>query len=287
VQSTVETETFKVDERATRRTGPQPWVWLIALVVAILGIYAVFVEPYRVQTTHFRIQGAVTAPLKIAQLTDLHTHGIGARERKMFAILAAEKPDVIVITGDSLGGYGGTYQECEKVYAQLHAPLGVWFVRGNWENNHPIRPVRREREFYQRAGVHFLLNENAELRPDVWLVGLNDPSSGPVRLDAALDGVPPDAYKIALFHAPGYFGHIAGRVNLVLAGHTHGGQVRIPFVKPFWLPKDCGPYIAGWYQDDGSSMYVNRGLGWSTLPIRFLCRPEVAIITITPSTGVA
>lgn len=257
-------------------------VWLAGLLLLALAVDAVFVEPYRVQTTHYTVSAGVARPLKIAQLSDLHTHGLGRRERKVLAILSAEQPDAIVITGDSLAGYGGTYQEVKQVYDQLHAPLGVWFVRGNWENDHPIRPRRNERSFYEGAGIHLLVNANAELLPGIWLVGLDDPSSGTVRLDAALAGIPNDAYTIALFHAPGYFNRISGRVNLALAGHTHGGQVRIPFVRPFWLPKDSGRFLEGWYAESGSRMYVNRGIGTSFLPIRFLCRPEVTIITIEP-----
>jgi hypothetical protein len=68
----------------------------------------------------------------------------------------------------------------------------------------------------------------------------------------------------------------------VLAGHTHGGQVRIPFVRPFWLPEDSGNYLEGWYEKGGSKMYVNRGLGWTALPVRFLCRPEIDFITVEP-----
>ena len=273
--------------RRRRRIWRRWWFWPLTLVILGLLIDGVLIEPYRIETTYYQIQGTVTAPIKIAQLSDLHTHGIGPRERKTIAILAAEKPDLIVITGDSLGGYGGTYQDCQQVYRKLHAPLGVWFVRGNWENNHFYRPARRERQFYEDSGVHLLVNANAELRPDVWLIGLNDPSSGVVRLDAALAGVPSSAYKIAIFHAPGYFDHIAGRVNLVLSGHTHGGQVRIPFLHPFWLPEDCGPYLEGWYEKNGSKMYVNRGLGWSALPIRFLCPPEISIVTVIPESGAA
>jgi uncharacterized protein len=283
VQASLETET-----RDTTAAHPpeslrqKPWFWLLALVVVALFVYSVIIEPYRIQTSRYEVHGVVSAPIKIAQLTDLHTHGLGPRERTMISILNAEKPDAIVITGDSLGGYTGTWQDVQKVYLQLHAPLGVWFVRGNWENRHNIRPAYRERQFYQNSGVHLLVNANAELRPDVWLIGLDDPSSGYPRLDRGLAGVPADAYKIALFHAPGYFDHIDGRVNLVLAGHTHGGQVIIPFVRPFWLPEDSGPYLSGWYSKDGSQMYVNRGIGWTGLPIRFLCRPEVAIVTIEP-----
>lgn len=272
--------------RMATRPSPRLWHrwWFWPLVLLLLGFFidSVIIEPYRIETTHYQIQGAVTAPLKIAELSDLHTHGLGRRERHMVAILAAEKPDVIVITGDSLGGYGGTYEDTQKVYEQLHAPLGVWFVRGNWENNRPYRPTRRERQFYEDSGVHLLVNANAQLRPDVWLIGLDDPSSGTVRLDKALAGVPAGAYKIAAFHAPGYFDHIASRVNLVLAGHTHGGQVHIPLVPTFWLPEDSGSYVAGWYAKDGAKMYVNRGLGWTALPIRFLCRPEVTIVTVEP-----
>jgi uncharacterized protein len=268
--------------RPRRRFWLRWWFWPLALLFSVLFVDSVIIEPYRIETTHYQIQAGVTTPLKIAQLSDLHTHGLGPRERHMIAIMAAEKPDVIVITGDSLGGYGGTWQEVQEVYQQLHAPLGVWFVRGNWENNHPYRPFRREHEFYEDSGVHLLVNANAQLRPDVWLIGLDDPSSGTVRLDRALAGVPVKAYRVAIFHAPGYFDHIASRVNLVLAGHTHGGQVHIPFVPTFWLPRDSGPYLAGWYAKDGTKMYVNRGLGWTALPIRFLCRPEITIITVEP-----
>ena len=270
------------------RPGPRAarhrkWVAgvVAALVLLVFGatIDALFIEPFRIQVTHYDLRGNVASPLKIAQFTDLHTHGMGRNERHALRILAQEKPDLIVITGDCLGNLAGNYENCEQFYRQLHAPLGVWVVRGNWENE---RPVYHERQFYAKAGVHVLVNQNAFPRPDFALIGLDDPSSGTPRLDRALAGVPADVYKIALFHAPGFFDQIAGRVNLCLAGHTHGGQVIIPFVKPFWLPKDCDGFLAGWYEKDGTKMYVNRGLGMSDLPIRFLCPPEISFFTIHP-----
>jgi predicted MPP superfamily phosphohydrolase len=101
-------------------------------------------------------------------------------------------------------------------------------------------------------------------------------------LDEALHEVPQDVYTILAFHAPGFFDQVAGRVPLTLAGHTHGGQVRFPLVPVFWLPRGSGRYLEGWYGADDSRMYVSRGIGTSTLPIRFLCRPELAIITVGP-----
>ena len=256
--------------------------WIFTIIVALGAAAAVdgfFIEPCWIQVTHQEIQGRIDAPLKIADLTDIHTHGIGRRERQLLKILDAEKPDIILITGDTIGTRNGNYTECKHLYEKLHAPLGVWFVRGNWEN---IRPLRSERAFYQEAGVHFLLNANGAPRPDVRIAGLDDPYTGTARLDTALAGIPQGIYTIALFHSPAYFDHVAGRVNLVLAGHTHGGQVLIPFVKPIWLPKGCGRFLSGWYEEKGTKMYVSRGLGTSMLPVRFLCRPEVTFITIQP-----
>jgi predicted MPP superfamily phosphohydrolase len=253
---------------------------LLVIAAAVLFADALFVEPYRIEVTHQEITGAVTEPLKIAHISDIHTHGIGRREREIFRILDDEKPDMIVVTGDTPGKVGGNYPECKEVYEQLHAPLGVWFVRGNWEND---RLPRNERAYYREAGVKFLLNSSEVARPDVWVVGLDDPYSGTAKLDLAMQGVPNGVYTIALFHSPGYFDRIAGHVNLCLTGHTHGGQVHIPFVKPFWLPKGCGRYLEGWYSEHGSQMYVSRGIGTSILPIRFLCRPELAFIMIRPA----
>lgn len=256
----------------------------IAIVAAIplaiaAGIDAFSVEPFRIQVTHYELQGQVASPLKIADLSDVHTHGMGRNERRALAILAEEKPDLIVVTGDCLGNKAGDYRPCENFYQHLHAPLGVWVVRGNWENNHP---VHHERAFYAKSGVHLLLNQSAMPRPDFALIGLDDPATGNPRFARAAAAVSPSVYKIALFHAPGYFDQIAGRVNLCIAGHTHGGQVLIPFVHPFWLPRDSGRFVSGWYAKDGTKMYVNRGLGMSDVPLRFNCRPEITIFTIHP-----
>jgi len=266
-----------------RRGGNFRRATFLLSVGAILGlVYALWIEPFRVEVVHVAIAGNVAAPLVIAQLSDLHTHGLGRRERRVLETLSEEKPDAIVVTGDSLGGDGATYADVQQVYQQLHAPLGVWVVRGNFEN---WKPVQRERAFYASSGVHLLLNSGAWLRRDVWIAGVDDPFSGKVNLDAALGGARRGAFKILLFHSPAYFDRVAGRVDLCLAGHTHGGQVRLPFLPPLWLPKGCWPYVAGWYEQSGTKMYVNRGLGTSILPIRFNSRPEVTIITIRAGTS--
>jgi predicted MPP superfamily phosphohydrolase len=253
---------------------------LLTLALLAACVYGFFIEPYRIEVTHWQIQAPITKPLKIAHLSDLHTAGLGRRELRLLELLRTEQPDVIVITGDTLTT-GFQYERIRPLLSRLRAPLGVWLVRGNWENQYPMR-LDRERQLYSQLGIQFLLNEARQVRDDVWFAGLDDPSTGAPNLNAALTSVPQGAYVIALFHAPGYFDQVAGRVPLALAGHTHGGQVRLPGLPVFWKPRDSGKYLEGWYSERGSQMYVTRGIGTSFLPIRFLCRPEVSIITVAP-----
>ena len=147
---------------------------VVGLAVAVDGF---LIEPYRIEVTHSSVQAPLSRPLKIAHLTDLHTSGLGRRERKLLLLLAAERPDVIVITGDTVTR-GQRYNGIRPLLSRLHAPRGVWLVRGNWENN---RLPRDERTFYSQLGIHFLLNEASPIRPDVWIAGLDDPSTGTCR----------------------------------------------------------------------------------------------------------
>jgi uncharacterized protein len=278
---------------------------LIGSLVVLSGVDAFLIEPDWIEVTHHRVAAPLASPLKIAHLSDLHTHGLGRRERAMIASLELERPDVIVITGDSIynGGLDSIfrtkphprgarrkqgddsdfddqrYRFCAEVFRRLHAPLGVWLVKGNWEHWHRLKD---ERGFYESVGIHFLQNSAGELRPGIWILGLDDAVVGTPDLNAALEGIPPEAFKIALFHSPIYFHRVAGQCDLALAGHTHGGQVYLPFLTPLWLPPGCGEYVAGWYEKKGSRMYVSRGIGTSVLNVRFLCRPELALITVGP-----
>lgn len=243
------------------------------LAVAVDGFW---IEPYRIEVTHSSVQAPFAQPLKIAHLSDLHSSGLGRRERQLLGLLDAEQPDVIIITGDTVTR-GRHYDNIRPILSHLHAPLGVWLVRGNWENDFTLNS---ERAFYSQLGVHFLLNEAQPLRPDVWIAGLDDPSSGKPDLNGALGAVPKGAYVIAAFHAPAFFDSVADRIPLALAGHTHGGQVRLPLVPVFWLPRGSGRFLEGWYSERGSRMYVSRGIGTTFLPFRFRCLPELSIITL-------
>jgi predicted MPP superfamily phosphohydrolase len=272
----------RIDRAATGRRASRARIRVAAiafLAIAVgLAVDAFWIEPYRIEVSQYYVAAPLAAPLKIAEVADLHSRSFGRRERDTLAILDREKPDLIVIVGDSISDYG--YDPLRELLPRLHAPLGVWLVRGNWE---VAWPMRGERAFYESLGVHLLVNESARVREDVWLVGLDDPVWGSPKLDEALAGVPAGAYTVALFHAPEFFDRAAGRCNLALSGHTHGGQFRVPLLPPVWLPPGSGRFVEGWYEEKGTRMYVSRGIGTSLVDARFLCRPEIALFTVGPS----
>jgi len=252
-----------------------------AALAFVVPAYAFWIEPYWIEVTHHTVTANIGRPIKIAHLTDIHTSGLGRRERKMLDLIEEERPDLIVITGDSIS-ITSDYPGFREVLMRLHAPLGVWVVRGNHED---WWPVKDESTFYESAGARLLVNSNAQVRDGIWLIGIDDMYAGSPDLERALARVPESAYKLALFHSPVYFDKMAGRSDLVLAGHSHGGQVRLPIFGALWTPPFAGEYFSGWFEKQGSKMYVSRGVGTSIFDVRFWCRPEVAIITIGDKQG--
>lgn len=249
----------------------------IALLFGIFA-YAHWIEPQWIEVTHHSVTGDVglNRPIKIAHLSDLHIRSMGHRESKILSIIERERPDAILITGDSIAE-NSNYEAVSEFLIGLHAPLGVWMVKGNWEH---WRPTYQEERFYKSARVRFLLNSSESLAGRVWLIGVDDEYAGTPEMTRAIQGVPRDAFKIGLFHSPAFFEQASESFNLVLAGHTHGGQVRLPFMPPLWLPHGSGSFVEGWYKKGTALMYVSRGLGNSIFDIRLFCRPELAMIHI-------
>jgi predicted MPP superfamily phosphohydrolase len=229
-----------------------------------------------VEVTRHAVPAPLAAPVTVALIADLHMNGVDREAHEMLAILARERPDAIVIAGDltSLDGSETVYGD---MLSRLAAPRGVWMVPGNWDYWLPVADLR---SLCERAGVRLLSNEAAEIAPGLWLAGVDDAVAGYPDPARVLDAIPAGAWAMALVHCPVTFDDLAGRCALAFAGHTHGGQVRLPGLPPFWLPAGCGRYVAGWYERDGSRLYVSRGIGAKTLPVRLWCRPEVALFTL-------
>lgn len=222
----------------------------------------------------------------IAQLTDLH-HGplvTKAFLRQVVARTQALGADMIALTGDFIQGTGSTesVDHVWNVMAPLRAPAGVHAVLGN----HDYGQRYRSRERLDASGwsLHGKLHPIRRNGQTLWLAGTGDFRRDPLPLDPLLDQIPPDDCRLVLAHNPDSADSPRReRVDLFVTGHTHGGQVRLPFVGAPILPVRNKTYSAGLKTSPrGEPVFICRGIGWSILPIRFLCPPELAVLELVP-----
>lgn len=247
----------------------------ILFTAAALGLLYIFgIEPYWLNTSFYELTALVKDKIRIVQISDIHTRGLGRLEKSVLEMIDELKPDVIVLTGD-VADSRSEENDVREVLEKFKAPLGVFFVIGNWEYWTNLKP-----NGFLPTSIKNLNNRNLKLVENLWLIGFDDVIEGTPDIDKALRGIPKGAYKVALFHSPIFYDSIYTKVNLSLSGHTHGGQVRIPFLPPIWVPEGSGEYVLGWYEKSQSKMYVSRGIGTSILPIRLFCRPEIVVIDI-------
>ncbi len=246
------------------------------LLPALLFGYARCVEPLWIEVTEHEVdlRGALAdghygSILTVLHVTDLHVVRIGRRERSVLALADEIAPDLIVLTGDSVGpDYDPA--DLRELLGGLHAPLGTFACLGNWEEwTDEASAVAA----YEEAGVRLLRGEVATVLGGRLALG------GVDRAGSHLPPRPGSATaSILLCHYPAVLPRAADAGwDLVLAGHTHGGQVRVPLLGPLILPFDSAERDRGWFDDRGTRLYVSRGIGTSVIPVRFLCRPELAV----------
>lgn len=247
---------------------------VVSLIVSII-FYSLFLETQWLEVTDYKVRFDIESPLKIAHLTDLHLKRIGRLEQKIFTEIKEQKPDLILVTGDSFDD-NTALPHVKEFFNSLKTPLGTWVVRGNWEN---WNPIQNERAFWSDSDAHLLVNQTEHIRKDIDLIGYDDEMSGKPNRNPSSSNQ--GKLRLCMFHSPVIFDEVFNVCDLSFSGHTHGGHFRLPFWGPIWLPPGTGNYIWGWYQKNGSRMYVSRGLGSSLLPIRFLARPELSFITIS------
>jgi predicted MPP superfamily phosphohydrolase len=287
--------------RLARKWGVMPpdkrsWVespWVARPAAAVLVLYAGcfgygnLIEADWVQTTRTEIK--VSEPVlgldrfRIVHLSDLHLERVGRRERRMIEQVLEAKPQLIVLTGDYLNVREGAVA-LHEVLGALKAPLGVIGVEGNWDTKFVSG------EIFQRAGATWLVDDTRVLEREGRRLRVVGQGMTPSRtLKELLPPKDDGAYTIFLHHLPDAIDELrkrdpGQRIDLFLCGHTHGGQVCLPF----WgavitLSKYHKKYERGLYTVDGVPMYVNRGVGsgGGGVPhVRFLARPEVAVIDL-------
>jgi len=289
-----------------RSPGPAQWgrvprwpkrlrVAFVAIVLFLAGVafWAFLIEPRRLVTHQETIQidnwPRSLDGLRIAVLSDLHVDNWSVTDKKLRTIVERTnqlQPDLIVILGDYMSSNGWVTRRVEPevfgaVLKDLHAPLGVYSVLGNhdWWNN-GIR-VRRGLE---QNGIKVLEDETAQIDvrgTSLWLVGFADLWTRPQRIAVTVAKVPEGQPLIGLTHNPDIFPNVPSRVQLLLAGHTHGGQVRFPIIGPVVESSDYGDrWVQGHVFADNHHLFVTTGIGTSIMPVRFGLPPEIVLLTL-------
>ena len=220
---------------------------------------------------------------RIAHLTDLHLGGLGALHDRLVADLDARAPRLVAITGDAVESREAL-PALSGLCARLARPgRAVVASLGNWEHWARLEPGRL-RDLYAGHGARLLVNASAAIEDGLAVAATDDLVGGEPQLERACRELPAGGVRILLTHSPALADLPAAsgqRFDLVLAGHTHGGQVRLPGPVRF-RPRGSGRFCDGFYDTPLGRMYVSRGLGTSILPVRFACRPELAFFTLVP-----
>ena len=255
---------------------------VVALEAAVFS-YARLIEPNWIVVRYLHIRHEALAEAlgstRLVHLTDLHTERLGWRERRLVQLANREQPEWIVITGDFVNDAQG-WPAALEVIRQLTATRGIVAVPGNTDN-HFLTP-RQFDEGLQAIGVKVLRNAALPLgAAGAWLVGVDDPVNKQDRLEQALREVPAGAPVVLLAHSPDIMPDaVAAEIPLVLVGHTHGGQIGIPWLIRFSSYANRGRHIlGGLYHDGPTQLYLNRGIGSKVMPYRLLAPPEITVIT--------
>ena len=261
--------------------------WGIRAAIAAPFIYGLE-ESQRIVVSRPRVKLNSLPPgltgLRIAVIADVHHSAILPLPcvRRMVDLANAQAPDVIALVGDYVSDGAKYIVPVFGELARLRARYGVYGVLGNWDC---FSGAAETRAAMRSAGIVDLTNAHAEVRTpggSLWLAGVDDPSFGLPDLDAALSGVPLGAATVLLVHEPPFVERLgSAKVGLMLAGHTHGGQIVLPFYGPPILPsKECRPYLSGLFQRPNCQLYVSRGVGYYLIPFRFDCPAELPVITL-------
>ena len=272
--------------------------WGALTAAGTLG-YAAGIEPFLIETVHQEIS-LPRLPLAfdgytVYVVSDLHTRRFGRREDLVRSILGSlPEPDLLALPGDMVHTTRGIAPFL-KLAESFRARDGIYAVYGNSEYKNGIRP----RAFAQTLAGHGivpLLNRSITVSrgdAELAIAGVDDPVNWVDDVDLALEGVPAERCVVMLMHSPDSIAHAVRRgVDLVLSGHTHGGQIRLPlFGAPHTHVSMGNRMNSGYYSlqrlrgcigiwPGRTQLYVTRGIGVSGLALRFLCRPELTILTL-------
>jgi len=270
------------------------FIILSVVVLLILGMAKAYYDTNSIEIKHYQIRssslGEVLGGLKVAHLSDIHMKNTGLMANKILDILKGEKPDLIFITGDLIS-YEGPYEPVMSFLRQLNPPYGIYGVLGNTEYSNEngsciLCHEERSKRLRKKQSPIFLRDSIFPLKVNgrtLNILGVDDPVHKRSHLKRALKGMNSKDPSILLAHSPEIFEEASNSgIDLLLCGHTHGGQIFLTQYLRKILPLEASlRFIEGFFQKGKMLMYVNRGVGTSYLPFRFDVKPEMTFFVFT------
>lgn len=278
------------DHDPSRRSFLLRMILMTASASILTGGYAWLWEPRHLEINHVELKlpkiPKAFEGLRVIQFSDAHLgfHTGLKQMEKLAETIREQQPDLICFTGDMVEREAEPMRECIPALASMQAKYGKYAVLGN----HDYRGQQQDEVelMFKEAGFTLLRNSHVLIeRGDsrIAIVGLDDALTGRPDPVVAIKGLSREVWKLLLMHEPDYADIAAPYgFGLQLSGHSHGGQVRFPWIGALTTPRGSLKYIQGLYYagDKHMPVYVNRGFGMTQLPIRFLCRPELTVFEL-------
>ncbi|BCL37765.1 metallophosphoesterase [Nostoc sp. MS1] len=263
--------------------------WLFWLGLCTL-LYAKLIEPNWIEINSLQLTLPRLASefygYRIVQISDIHRDYWMTTQRlkRIVRLVNQQQPDLVAITGDLVTRNSSSLiPSLQPALEQITAKAQTFVVLGNHDHendtNALIKVLEQSGIFHLCNSVYTIQKGNAALH----IAGVDDVQMGKSKLDLVLQQLPNEGSAILLAHEPD-FAHTSaasGRFDLQLSGHSHGGQIRLPFFKPMILPPWAQKYYSGQYQVDNMLLHTNRGLGMTGLHLRLFARPEITVITLS------
>jgi len=240
-------------------------------------------DTHDVEITRIPVHLGLQTPLRLVVLGDIHFDPVcdEAYLLHVVGLVNSLQPDLLAYTGDFVSQRLGRLRDLAGLLAPAQGRLGTYTIPGNHELWTNVTYVQRVLD--QRAGIRMLRNATIALpgQDDVYLTGFDSFSAGRPQ-PALLDQTATQSRHIVLAHEPDSFNLLTdSRIRLQVSGHTHGGQVRLPFYGALVLPLWGRDYQQGLYTRGTRQLYVNRGIGTYSLNLRINCRPEITVFELT------
>ncbi|KFN02664.1 metallophosphoesterase [Bacillus clarus] len=268
----------------------------VLVIPASIYIYATEIERRLIAVTWNEIE-ASTIPKefngkKILQFSDVHLGAeftlkqLDGLVKKMNEL----RPDIVVFTGDLIdkfGSYTSEREEAKGILRKIHAPLGKYAVFGNHDRGGGGSLFYKR--YMEEAGFSVLVNEVQKIKTEngkyITISGLDDFLLGKPQIDSILKKLKSEDFNMLLVHEPDVVDKVTTYpVDFQISGHSHGGQVQLPFMGPLVTTKLAEKYVEGMYELEGNSkplyLYVNRGIGTTRMPIRFWSMPELSVFVL-------